>query len=204
MAAMHDFVNAIHIRTNEQGDALDAVTEVLARAGYDPAAILEPGDDPPIEDPTKARVRHFLVSPPNNGWVSIFDENFVEIFDLAPRLSAEIKCPALLLWSQGNRSWGYQLADEGRTIDQYATDLNYLDGPSAGRPEVLCEYSKGTVEQFRLLFEAGKGVARGSMKIFAKLFEIENCETDYENLAAGDHAGVERFDEFVQMTFVKR
>jgi hypothetical protein len=204
MMPMHDFVNAIHLKTDDQGAALDAVTEVLARAGYDPVAIFESESDAPVEDPTKAPVRHFLVSPSNNGWVSVFDENFVDIFDLAPRLSAEAKCPALLLWSQGDRSWGYQLAHEGRTIDQYATDPNYLDGPSAGRPEVLCEYSDGTAEQYRLLFDAGKGTPRGSMKVFAKLFGIQNAETDYENLAGGDNSGVEAFDEFVQMTFLKR
>lgn len=204
MSPVIDFVNAIHVKTDDQGAVLDAVTEVLLRAGFDPVAIAEGASDGPPEDPTRSRVRHFLVSPVNAGWVSVFDENFVDIFDLAPRLSAELECPALLLWSQGNRSWGYNLTDDGRLIDQFATDPNYIDGPSVGRPETLSEYCSGTAEQFRKLFEAGKGVARPSMKVFAKLFGIQNAESDYENLAAGDKGGVEALEEFVQMTFLKR
>lgn len=201
---MHEFVNAIHVKTEDQGAVLDAVSEVLARAGFDAVAIVGEDRDRPPEDPTKSKVRHFLVSPANNGWVSVFDENFVDIFDLAPRLSAEMKCPAMLLWSQGDKSWGYNLTDSGRAIDQYATDPNYLDGASIGSPEILSEYAEGNAEQFRKLFEAGKGMARGSMKVFAKLFGINNAESDYEDLSAGDKEGVEAFDEFVQMTFLKR
>lgn len=202
---MHDFVNAIHVKTEDQGAVLDAVTEVLARAGYDAVALAEgPDDGLPPEDPTKSRIRHFLVSPGNNGWVSVFDENFVDIFDLSPRLSAELKCPALLLWSQGDRAWGYSLTDDGRPIDQFATDPNYVDGPSEPHPEALSEYASGTAEQFRKLFEAGKGTPLGSMRVFAKLFGIRNAESDYENLAGGDAEGVEGLSEFVQMTFLKR
>jgi len=204
MRRVHDFVNAIHVKTDDQGAVLDAVTEVLARAGFDPVVLAAGPDDRAPEDPTKSKVRHFLVSPANNGWVSVFDENFVDIFDLVQRLSAELKAPAVLLWSQGDRSWGYNLTDDGRKVDQYATDPNYLDGISEGKPDALSEYSEGTAENFQKFFDAGKGMARGSMRVFAKLFGIRNAESDYENLASGDREGVEAFDEFVQMTFLKR
>ncbi|MBI2923003.1 MAG: hypothetical protein HYY18_18260 [Planctomycetes bacterium] len=200
---MADFANAVHVRTDDQGAVLQAVEEVLARAGYDPVVTLEVDEDAPV-DPTHSKVRRFFVSPSTGGWVSVFDENFVEIFDLAPSLSAELKCPVLDLWSQRDRSWGYTLNDVGRKIDQYSTDPNYLEGASQGQPEVLCEYSSGTLEQFRLLFAEGKGLSRASMKVFAKLFGIQNADSDFEDLAAGDSAGVEEFEEFVKLTFVHR
>lgn len=204
MDVVRDFVNAIHVKTDDQGAVLDAVTEVLARAGFDPVVLAEgPGDRAPV-DPTRSKVRHFLVSPANNGWVSIFDENFVDIFDLVQRISAEMKAPALLIWSQGDRSWGYNLTDDGRKVDQYATDPNYLDGVSEGKPDALSEYSDETADHFKKLFEAGKGMARSSMRVFATLFGIRNADSDYEDLAAGDTGGVEALEEFVQMTFLKR
>jgi hypothetical protein len=201
---VHDFVNAIHVKTDDQGAVLDAVTEVLARAGFDPVVLAAGPDELPPEDPTKSKVRHFLVSPANNGWVSVFDENFVDIFDIVQRISAEMKAPALLLWSQGDRSWGYNLTDDGRKVDQYATDPNYLDGVSEGKPDALSEYGDGTAEQFGKFFEAGKGMARSSMRVFATLFGIRNAESDYEDLAGGDASGVEALEDFVQMTFLKR
>lgn len=198
-----DFANAVHVKSDDQGAVLQAVEEVLARAGYDPAIALEVEADGPV-DPTHSKMRRFFVSPASGGWVSVFDENFVEIFDLGPRLSAELKCPVLSLWSQRDRSWGYTLSDLGRRIDQYSTDPNYLDGESLGQPEVLCEYSPATVEQFRLLFLEGKGLSRASMKVFAKLFGIQNADSDFEDLASGDSSGVEEFEEFVKLTFMLR
>jgi hypothetical protein len=200
---VHQFVNAIHIKTGDQGAVLDALTEVLARAGYDPVAALEGASDD-CDDPTRSRIRHFLVTPSVRGWVSVFDENFVEIFDLPPRLSAEMKCPALLLWGRGDQSWGYALSDEGRRIDEFSTDPNYLEGESAGQPEVLCEYGEGTADQFKTLFAEGKESPRASMRVFAKLFGIRNAESDYEDLSVGDQGDVVGYEEFVQLTFLRR
>jgi len=198
-----DFANAVHVKTDDQGAVISALSEVLARAGYDAIVGLgEHLEDGP--DPSKSRLRRFLVSPSIDGWVSVFDENFVEIFYLGAPLSLETGFPSLFLWSQTDRSWGYALFDEGRSIDQYSTDPNMLDCEPVGRPDVLCEYSRGTAEQFRLLFAEGKGLARTSMRVLAKLFGIVNAESDYEDLSSGDSSNVECFEEFVPMTFLRR
>lgn len=201
---MPEFCNAIHVRTDDQGAVMEAVEEVLARAGFDIVAGLPAADDGVPRDPSRSPLRRFLISPSTNGWVSIFDENFVDIFDLPPRLSAETGCPALLLWANGDRAWGYELCDDGRDVDRYATDPNYLEGPSQGRPDVLSRYSSGSENQFALLFKDGEGLPKPSLRVFAKLFGIVNAESDYETLKGGDGTEVQRYDEFVEMVFLKR
>ncbi|NUN48954.1 MAG: hypothetical protein HUU15_09025 [Candidatus Brocadiae bacterium] len=200
---MSDFVTAIHFKTEDQGAVIDALVQTLRGDGYEMVPLVLPGEDV-VEDPTRSRLRRFFVSPEIGGWVSVFDENFVEVFGLPGRLCTATDVPTILLWRQGRKSWGYSLRDAGRLLDEFATDPNYLEGACGGRPDVLCEYGTGTVEQFRRLLEEGKGAPRAAQPIFAKLMGIPNAECDFEDMETGQTSEVQLFEEFVKINFLLR
>jgi WD40 repeat protein len=185
---MGAFFGSIQIRTTDRQLVLDALNSIVKRT------------------------HRFLISPPINGWTSVFPNTGGQDEKVSKALAKKLNLVMLHLLVHDDDVFCYWLYRDGKLIDKYNSCPEYFGPVSAaakrqsqGKPERLGELldvdGHGT-EDLRTLLAGRKPVFESArLEQFARLCGIEPALalSSYEYLMAGETDDIGNWDDFVHV-----
>ena len=97
----------------------DAVVQAIFRLG------LSRGAPVPVWPPARLP-RGIFVSPPRNGWVSLWSQSD-DLPEWFPALSETLECAGVLLQVTGEQYWGAEFLQDGRLLHRYVLPTAYVE-----------------------------------------------------------------------------
>jgi hypothetical protein len=113
---MGSFATSIHVKANDAAAVADTLRHLLFAEGYE-ATDEEPPDGSRTWLPSPIRAIH--VSTPQEGWVSLLDNEGMASQTLTVALSGRLHTHAIHFFVNDSDSWHYQLHFDGHTIDEF-------------------------------------------------------------------------------------
>lgn len=169
--------------------------------------------------PPDVKTHDFLISMLSGGWISVYNDSFFALEEVARRMSFTLGAKGLYLWADPGVSWGYSFYANGQLNDEFCSGIEDLyislfDGPPTdderqkliGEPKsLLDEFANRTVtpEYLTKLFLMDKQYAKGCMVKFAQIFGIQTAGRTYDIIA--ELPDTEKYDKerFTLYRFVK-
>ena len=150
--------------------------------------------------PPNIKTDNFLVSMLSGGWISVYNDSFFALEEIARRCSLSLGSKCIYLWAEPGVSWGYSYYTNGQLGDEFCSGIEDLyislfDGPPTeeerqklvGEPQsLLNEFANRTVtpEYLAKLFLMDKQYAKGCMVKFAQIFGIQTAGRTYDIISA--------------------
>lgn len=219
---MTRFYSNLHIRDVEREELFKELVDIYGEQNETVEDIeLESPDDVEFMDPSGPEEVRFFLAPAINNWTSIFTERVTLAEELAHQLSGRMNTWCVYLWTDPQKAWGYALFQDGKTIDEFVSNLEYYDRSGSGHSE---EHKSGNPVSFSELIEepntereiidllktAREHTQKKNLEpeqignefsMFRRALGIPHAASDYEYIAQGDSRNLLKDDEFVHFTF---
>ncbi len=202
-----------HLKFSSPQFVAEQIDFVLRLLGYRPIRPLEQGHSHhKVPVPEGVQTQDFLISMLTGGWISIYNDDFYLMEEVARRLTGVLSTRGFYLWAEEGKAWGYSYHLNGKLEDEFCSAIEELyemlfDSPPtmeerarlAGNPkQLLADFNVRTVspEYVAKLFRVDQSYSKGCMVKFAQLFGIETAGRTFQTIMALDEAekyGRERF-----------
>ena len=213
MAETSNILRNAHLKFSSPQFVAEQIDFVLRLLGYRPIRPLEQGHSHhKVPVPEGVATQDFLISMLTGGWISIYNDDFYLMEEVARRLTGVLSTRGFYLWAEEGTAWGYSYHLNGKLEDEFCSAIEELyeslfDSPPtmeererlAGNPkQLLADFNVRTVspEYVAKLFRVDKSYAKGCMVKFAQLFGIETAGRTYQTIIGlpdDEKFGRERF-----------
>ena len=192
MAGTDRILRNVHVKCSSPqfvAEQLDIILKVLGYVLYKPETMQVSSTDD-RED--------FLISMLTGGWISIYNDEFFAMEEVARRLSGHLGCPTFYLWAEEEASWGYSYYANGNLTDEFCSAIDDLYDALFDSPPTEEERRKLTgdpallLEEFRVkqfspdylykLFRVEKAYSKGCLVKFAQIFGIQTAGRSFHSI----------------------
>src|SRR5438045_1452946 len=189
---MGGFYGSVNVRTNDRAEVVGVLDEVAK----------------------KTRTR-FLVSPPLNGWVSVYPSGSGQDEKISRQIARRLGCDILHLISYHEEVFLYFFYRDGKLLDRYSSRPDQFRevSPSLrrklrGRPELFRDLfaDRRALDEVKAILAHSDHERLSShlpsshlMVEFAKRLKIADSQTSYEYLRDEDNEDVEGWEAFIHV-----